>query len=157
MIRLTSHSPRETQEAGRRLAAFLKPGDIVLLRGYLGTGKTILAKGIAQGLGVSSRAITSSSFILFKEHRTKRFPLYHFDLYRLKTLDEVVMAGFKDYLWGSGVSVVEWPERFERFFGDCLTVDLSITGEMTRMLIVGGRGKRPKEILKLLRHEYHRG
>ncbi|MDQ7041731.1 MAG: tRNA (adenosine(37)-N6)-threonylcarbamoyltransferase complex ATPase subunit type 1 TsaE [Rhodothermus sp.] len=106
-------SPEATLTLGRRLAKHLGPGDVVALYGDLGTGKTQLVKGIAAGLGIPETAVSSPTFTLVHEYRGGRLPLYHFDAYRLRTLEEFYDLGYEEYFYGDGVSVVEWADRIE--------------------------------------------
>lgn len=109
--RLMSQSVKQTQRFGALLGALLRAGDVVLLQGELGAGKTALTQGIGSGMGVRG-VINSPTFTILKEY-TGRLPLYHFDLYRIEDPDEVYSLGFEDYLSGDGVSIVEWAERGE--------------------------------------------
>ena len=108
-LELTSHSPEQTQKLGVRIGELALPGDTFLLVGDLGAGKTCLTQGIAWGLGIKEYA-ASPSFIVVRE-LYGRLPLYHIDLYRLDHLEEIVELGLDDYLYGSGVCVVEWAEK----------------------------------------------
>lgn len=138
---IATRSEAATQSVGRALAPLSAPGDVVVLSGDLGAGKTQLTKGLAAGLGVAE-TVTSPTFNILLVH-DGRIPLYHFDLYRLddaKQLDDL------DY-WGTleadGVSVVEWGDRFERAMpDDGLVVRISITGDDERTLEVTARGLR---------------
>jgi tRNA threonylcarbamoyladenosine biosynthesis protein TsaE len=108
---MRSATVKQTRRLGKALGALLAPGDVVLLEGELGAGKTALTQGIGAGLGVRA-VINSPTFTILKEY-TGRLPLYHFDLYRIETPDEVYALGFEDYFSGEGVCVVEWAERGE--------------------------------------------
>lgn len=110
-IMLRSESAERTRRLGELLGALLQPGDMLLLTGDLGAGKTTLTQGIGAGLGVKG-VINSPTFTLLKEYEG-RLPLYHFDLYRIESPDEVYSLGFEDYFQTDGVSVVEWAERGE--------------------------------------------
>ncbi len=112
MATIISHSPEQTSEIGRRLAVELRPGDVLALAGDLGAGKTQFAKGIAAGLGIETD-VTSPTFTLIHEY-PGRLPLYHIDLYRLESEEEVLGIGIDDYLDGDGVTVVEWADKFAR-------------------------------------------
>jgi tRNA threonylcarbamoyladenosine biosynthesis protein TsaE len=101
----------ETQQLGILLGELLAPGDVVLLEGDLGTGKTAFAQGIGRGLKVA-QTINSPTFTILKEY-SGRLPLYHFDLYRVDRPEEFSLLGFEDYFASDGVCVVEWPERAE--------------------------------------------
>ena len=107
-----SESPEETLEFAGNLAAELRAGDIITLDGDLGAGKTVFSKGIAKGLGVSEE-VTSPTFIIMQSYSGGRLPLYHFDVYRLEDSDELLETGAEDYLFGDGVSVIEWAELIE--------------------------------------------
>lgn len=111
-VELRSGSADETRLLGEALGALLAPGDLVLLEGDLGAGKTALTQGIGRGLGVAG-TINSPTFTLLKEYEG-RLPLYHFDLYRIEDPDELLTLGFEDYFTDDGVCVVEWAERGER-------------------------------------------
>ena len=91
------------------LAAALEPGDIIAMFGNLGTGKTTLSKYIAEGLGVTE-ALSSPTFNIVKEYRSGRLPLFHFDVYRLSSGDDLVDIGAEDYLYGDGVCLIEWAD-----------------------------------------------
>ena len=108
-ITLTSRSPEETRQLGAIIGRLASPGDVLLLTGKLGAGKTCLTQGIAAGLGTDEGAL-SSSFVIMREIKG-RLPLYHIDLYRLENIGEIADLGLDDYLCGQGLSVVEWAER----------------------------------------------
>lgn len=108
MIR--THSPAETRDLGRRLAQLLRPGDVLLLYGDLGAGKSELTRGIARGLGVTG-PVASPSFTILNVYDEGRMPLYHFDWYRLNSAEELYEMGMDEYLGGDGVAVVEWPTQ----------------------------------------------
>lgn len=110
MVSLISDSEDKTFRAGQTAAKYLKPGDVVALSGRLGAGKTVFAKGLAKGLGVTAE-VSSPTFNIVREYEGGR-PLYHFDFYRLNNMDELLDIGFEDYLYGKGVCVVEWADLF---------------------------------------------
>jgi len=123
-----SRSEDETQELGRRLASVLRDGDVVLIVGELGTGKTCLAKGLARGLGVGEKVL-SPTFTLLREYKG-RIPLFHLDAYRLEGPWDLFDLGIEEYLEGEGVLLVEWGDRARNFFpGDFLEVRLEFTDE----------------------------
>jgi tRNA threonylcarbamoyladenosine biosynthesis protein TsaE len=105
---MITRTPEETQAIGEALAAGLKPGDTLLLEGDLGAGKTVFARGVARGLGITE-AITSPTFTLLHVYRG-RLPLYHMDLYRLDGDEAFYQAGLEEYIGGDGVALVEWPD-----------------------------------------------
>ncbi len=110
MRTLTTHTEGETWALGQRLGAVLRAGDVVLLTGELGAGKSVLARGIARGMGVTG-PLPSPTFTLMAQHIGARCPLYHMDLYRLADEEEFFAAGLEEYAGGDGVAVIEWPER----------------------------------------------
>jgi tRNA threonylcarbamoyladenosine biosynthesis protein TsaE len=109
--RLTTASAEETAAAGERLGARLGPGDVVALTGELGAGKTCFVQGIVRGLGVTGGA-TSPTFVLVNEYRG-RLPVHHVDVYRTRSLTELLDLGIEDLLGGSGVTLIEWADRCE--------------------------------------------
>ncbi|MFC1993592.1 tRNA (adenosine(37)-N6)-threonylcarbamoyltransferase complex ATPase subunit type 1 TsaE [Chloroflexota bacterium] len=108
-LELVSHNAEQTQKIGTRIGELARPGDIFLLVGELGTGKTCLTQGIAWGLGIKEYAM-SPSFVIVRE-LYGRLPLYHADLYRLDNIEEIAELGLDEYLYGGGVCVVEWAEK----------------------------------------------
>lgn len=100
----------DTKRFGIKLAQKLKPGDIVALIGDLGTGKTYLTKSIAEGLGITEM-ITSPTFTIVREYISGRIPLYHFDVYRLSSPEEMYELGYEEYFFGQGVCVIEWADK----------------------------------------------
>ncbi len=108
-LELLSARPEETREIGRRIGELAKAGDLYLLVGNLGAGKTCLTQGIAWGLGIKG-FISSPSFVIMREHKG-RLSLYHVDLYRMQSVNEIRDLGLDDYLYGKGVCVIEWANR----------------------------------------------
>lgn len=109
----TLHTPDETFEWGRHLAAELHEGDVIALCGNLGAGKTQTTKGIVAGLEALEE-VTSPTFTLVHEYTSGRLPVYHFDFYRMESEGEVVSLGWDEYLDEPGVMIVEWADRFPR-------------------------------------------
>ncbi|HEY7984699.1 MAG TPA: tRNA (adenosine(37)-N6)-threonylcarbamoyltransferase complex ATPase subunit type 1 TsaE [Ktedonobacterales bacterium] len=146
---LVSPSRRETLRLGERLGRATEPGDLILLRGDLGAGKTTLTQGIARGLGVSG-AVNSPTFTLIKEY-AGRLPLYHIDLYRLDDLAQVEELGIEDYLERGGVSVVEWADRGEPLWPPSwLGIALRADGPYRRRLTLGYAGARGRALCAAL-------
>ena len=110
--RFITNGPEETEALGARLARALEPGAVVAFTGDLGAGKTAFVRGLARGLGVQDR-VTSPTFTIVNEYEGGRLPLFHFDLYRLGSADELFDIGWEDYLARGGVCAVEWSERME--------------------------------------------
>ena len=113
-VSLISNSEEETKLCAHKLAGQLKAGDIVFLQGELGSGKTTFVKGLAQAFKVNSKKVNSPTFVLMNYYKGK-LPIYHFDLYRLGSAQEIDTLDFDDYLYGPGITVIEWPERLEKF------------------------------------------
>ena len=109
-MEIISNSPAETRALGRRLAEKLAPGTVIAFTGDLGAGKTALISGLAEGLGVTDR-VTSPTFTIVNEYEGGRLPLFHFDLYRLGSSEELYDIGWDDYLVRGGVCAVEWSEN----------------------------------------------
>ena len=132
----------DTQRAGQSFARILRSGDIVLLTGPLGAGKTTFAKGVAQGLGVTER-VTSPTFAMVREHRCENDlgiqTLQHCDVYRVESLDEVLDLALGELVEESAVALVEWGELAESVIGrEVLRVSFEIDEDDTRTLLVGG-------------------
>ncbi len=106
-----SHSPEETQALGETWGRAAASGLVIAVTGDLGAGKTQLAKGVARGLGVTSR-VHSPTFALVNQYEGGRLPFFHVDLYRLDTPDQIIAAGLEEYFHPDGVSVIEWAERW---------------------------------------------
>jgi len=148
-MKILSGSARETLAIGRTIAGLAKAGDIICLFGQLGSGKTVLAKGIAQGLRVKGKEVISPSFVLLREYDSGKLPLYHFDLYRLKGVQEVLDLGYEEYLFGQGLSVIEWADRLKVLEPkEALSIRLSVLGGSKRELVFSAKGKRHKALLK---------
>lgn len=135
---------------GASLAKYLEPGDIICLKGNLGSGKTTLTKGIASGLGVNKAKVTSSSFVLIRQHLEGRLPLFHLDLYRLQEVGDIAALGYEEYFYDKGVSVIEWAENLDCLMPkEHLMVELAYGREDDkRVLKFLARGLRYKELLR---------
>jgi tRNA threonylcarbamoyladenosine biosynthesis protein TsaE len=137
---LTTCSPEETQGLGINIGSAASPGDIYLLVGTLGTGKTCLTQGIAWGLGIREYAV-SPSFVLVRELHG-RLPLYHIDLYRLGNIKEIMELGLEEYLHASGVCVIEWAERGLSILpAEHLLIEISYLSDTGRCFQLLPRGK----------------
>ena len=157
-----SHSEEQTQRLGMRLGELLQGGELILLEGQLGTGKTTFTQGLALGLDITEN-INSPTFTLLKEYagqprqaKAGALPrvgpaLYHFDLYRLDDPAEIFDLGFEDYFYGNGVCVVEWADRADLFWpADHLRVCLKMLSETKRSLLFLATGARYSELLQKL-------
>lgn len=145
VVSFTTCGEAATQACGQSLAALLRPGDVLLLSGDLGAGKTQLTKGIGHGLGVAE-PVTSPTFNILLVHEG-RIPLYHLDLYRLNDAEELVDLDYYATVEGDGVAVVEWGDRFaEAAPADGVTVEIHIIGDDERRLDVAALGTRGREL-----------
>ncbi len=147
---LVTHSPEETQELGRRLGGLARAGDVFLLLGNLGAGKTCLTQGIAWGLGIEEYAL-SPSFVIMRELHG-RLPLYHIDLYRLDRIEESVDLGLDEYLYGRGICVVEWAEKALSIMPpERLLVRISYLSDTERHFSLEPAGQRYAELVLRLK------
>lgn len=151
MFSVITSSPEQTRRIGELLGARLGPGDTVCLYGDLGAGKTSLSYGIAQGLEVQTRYITSPTFTFVNEY-AGRAPFYHIDLYRLKDPGELENIGFEEYIDSDGVTVIEWAERAENALPvERLSVYLSFVSENSREIGFLAEGERYEKMLEQVR------
>ncbi|MBR1819998.1 MAG: tRNA (adenosine(37)-N6)-threonylcarbamoyltransferase complex ATPase subunit type 1 TsaE [Clostridia bacterium] len=127
-MRYTTHSESDTLSFAARLSPMLAAGDTVLLVGDLGAGKSVLARGIARGMGIAG-PMPSPTFTLMVPYEAGGRKLYHFDLYRLSDPDEYYAAGLDEFVGGDGVAVVEWPQMAELDPVPALTITLTRTGD----------------------------
>lgn len=136
-MRFTSSSHQETFDLGFRIGKACTPGTIVSLRGSLGAGKTVFAKGIAKALEITE-AIVSPTFTLMQEYEGA-LPLYHMDLYRISGTDEFEMIGGEEMLYGNGVTLIEWSEKIQEMLPDgTIFVDISIMPDTKREITIEG-------------------
>lgn len=134
-----SSSPEETHQFAKDLAAKLKAGDVVALTGELGAGKTCFTKGLAEALGVTEYVKSPSFTILniYNENKKDCLPFYHIDLYRIENKLELVDLGLDEYVYGKGITVIEWAERIEdELPPNTIRVELSYEGETSRRIVV---------------------
>lgn len=146
-LTLRSVSTEQTREIGERLGRLLEAGDVLVLTGDLGAGKTQLTKGIARAMGVEGE-VTSPTFALEAVHEGTQMPLYHFDLYRLHDADELGDAGLWDVLGGDGPCVIEWGEQFADEIGD-ERLDVFVT----RLEEQAAPGEEPERSVRLVAHD----
>ncbi len=134
-MKITSAGVEDTIAIGKKLAKSLKRGDVVALIGDLGSGKTMLTKGIAEGLGVKNpRYVNSPTFVIIKEYKGK-LPLYHFDLYRLNHSTLLDSESYEEYFYGDGVTVIEWADKIRKLLPKkVIEVKLKVSGENERKI-----------------------
>ena len=146
---IISQSVSDTLNLGKVIAGNTRAGDIVCLFGELGSGKTVLAKGIASGLGISSEEIISPTFIILRQYQGRRLALYHFDLYRLKDSHDILALGYEEYFYGQGLTVIEWADRLKYLLPkEYLGVKLLVKDEHKRSIKLEAFGRRYEELLK---------
>lgn len=145
-LEFISHSPEQTQELGENIGRLAMAGDIYLLIGNLGAGKTCLTQGIARGLDIEDTYVASPSFVLVRELHG-RLPLYHIDLYRLNRIEEISELGLDDYLYGQGVCVIEWAEKGLGILpGEHLLIEIKYISDNERQIRLKPAGRRYLEL-----------
>ncbi len=153
-LSIITHSPEQTREIGSIIGGLAHPGELLLLVGDLGTGKTCLVQGIAWGMGLSTYA-SSPSFVLAREY-PGNINLYHIDLYRLSNLEEITDLGIDDYLYGEGVCVVEWAEKAMTLFPqEHLLIELEHMAENERKLRFQAKGQRCTELINQVKKRWN--
>ena len=113
-----SKSEQQTREVAHKFASGLKRGDIVLLQGDLGAGKTAFVKGVVEFFHGDKSQVTSPTFTIVNEYELENVVIYHFDLYRLEKQDELYNIGFEEYFYSDAICFIEWPERADNFFNE---------------------------------------
>ena len=153
LLSVVSDGESQTLDLGEKLGRLLQQPTMILLRGDLGAGKTVFARGIARGLGVDPQIpITSPTFTLMN-HYQARLDLYHFDLYRLSDPDELIELGFDEYAYGSGVALVEWPEKLNNLETPGLWVTITRIDAERREIVFNLQGDINEELIDAL-HEF---
>jgi len=129
---VVTRSPEETIALGRSIGQYLQAGDIVAFYGTLGSGKTHLIKGVASAFGIAPEQVSSPTFAIVQEY-SGSLPIYHMDAYRIRSLDELLELGVEEYLYGEGLTLIEWPERMEALLPEhTLRLELRHFGEGER-------------------------
>ena len=132
-----THSPAQTEAVGEALGKVLQPGTVVAYRGDLGAGKTAFTRGLARGLG-AAESVTSPTYTIVNEYLSGRMPLFHFDMYRLASSDDLFDIGWEDYLERGGVCAVEWSENVADAMEDAIFVTIEKCSEDSRRITVEG-------------------
>lgn len=152
-MKIVSYSVNDTLRIGRVISRHLKEGDILCLFGELGSGKTVLTKGIALGLGIAKNSIISPTFVLIRQYHKAKLPLFHFDLYRLKGDAEIMGLGYHEYFYDEAVTVIEWANKLNYLMPkECLKVKLQIESFKKRIFKFTSLGRRHRELLSRI-HE----
>ena len=132
-----TNSPEETEQIGEKLAMQLQPGDVLAYRGDLGAGKTAFTRGLARGLGYAE-PVTSPTYTIVNEYLGGRLPLFHFDMYRLRSAEDLWDIGWEDYLERKGVCAVEWSENVADAMEDAIVITIDKLSEQQRKITVEG-------------------
>ncbi|HIQ67545.1 MAG TPA: tRNA (adenosine(37)-N6)-threonylcarbamoyltransferase complex ATPase subunit type 1 TsaE [Candidatus Faecousia excrementigallinarum] len=132
-----THSPEQTEALGEALGKVLSPGAVVAYTGDLGAGKTAFTRGLAKGLG-ASEPVTSPTYTIVNEYLSGRIPLFHFDMYRLRSSEDLFDIGWEDYLERGGVCALEWSENVADALENPIRVQLEKTGESSRRITIEG-------------------
>ena len=130
-------TPRQTEEVGAALASRLRPGDVIAYVGGLGAGKTAFTRGLARGLGITD-SVTSPTYTIVNEYPGGRMPLFHFDMYRLGSADDLFDIGWEDYLERGGVCAVEWSENVTEAMENAIWVRIERVDDDTRRITIEG-------------------
>ena len=136
-MQYTTTSPAETEKIGSALGKILQPGTILAYRGDLGAGKTAFTRGLARGLGCTDM-VTSPTYTIVNEYLGGRIPLFHFDMYRLRSSDDLWDIGWEDYLDRGGICAVEWSENVEEAMEGAISVTIEKLGEDARRITIEG-------------------
>lgn len=137
-MQFITKSPEETERLGERLGRTLHGGEVIAYLGDLGAGKTAFTRGLARGLDIPMR-VTSPTYTIVNEYTGGRLPLFHFDMYRLGSSDELFDIGWEDYLLRGGVCAVEWSENVRDAMENAITVAIEKTDDETRRIMIEGR------------------
>ena len=132
-----TNSPAETEKIGASLGKIIKPGTVIAYRGDLGAGKTAFTRGLARGLG-STELVTSPTYTIVNEYLGGHCPLFHFDMYRLASSDDLWDIGWEDYLDRNGICAVEWSENVEDALEDPIIITIEKLGEESRRITIEG-------------------
>ena len=138
-MKFTSRSVQETIQIGKKFAKDLGVGDVVCLEGDLGAGKTHFVKGVSEHFGIDEEKVNSPTFTLINEY-SGEIPVYHFDCYRLKSVNEALEIGIEEYLYGDGVSIIEWPSKIKELIpDDAIQIEIKHSGTSERSILISDR------------------
>ena len=156
-MEVTTTQAKETGTLGERLGQLLEPGDLIALEGDLGAGKTVFVQGLARGLGVTD-LVNSPTYVIIQTY-DGRLPLFHFDVYRLGSGDELEELGYEEFFYGSGVTVVEWAQLIESYLpSHHLTIKITLgPGENDRAITFIPQGSRYEKLVEELSRDASAG
>lgn len=136
-MRYLTNGPEETEALGAKLASCLRPGDVIAYTGDLGAGKTAFTRGLAAGLACQE-PVSSPTYTIVNEYLSGKMPLFHFDMYRLGSSDELFDIGWEDYLARGGICAVEWSENVADAMEDAILVHIRRISDMQREIVIEG-------------------
>lgn len=149
LLQFKTNNATETEELGRKLGEALKGGEVIAMTGDLGAGKTTMTKALAKGLGIDDH-VTSPTFTILNEYEG-RLKLFHFDVYRIDDIEEMYDLGFEEYIYGDGVSIIEWSNLIKEILpDDTINIEILATDDEKRNIKISGRGKKFDNLSKEL-------
>lgn len=137
----SSNSAKETEEIAEEFAKKLRPGDVIAFEGGMGAGKTAFTRGLSRGLGLDEKEVSSPTFAIVNEYKSDNVTLYHFDMYRIETMDDLFQTGFFDYLDTNAILAIEWSENIYSALPPeaiCVTIEKDEKDENKRKIIIKG-------------------
>lgn len=154
-LHIQTNGVGETVMLGHRIGLLLQRGDVIALTGEFGAGKTHIVKGIAEGLGIKDRSVVTSPSYVLMNHYRGRLPIYHFDVYRLESADQMYDIDCMEFFWGDGVSVVEWADKIMECLPDeHIRIIMRTVNQTSREILISYQGERYKDFMKGLRGEF---
>jgi tRNA threonylcarbamoyladenosine biosynthesis protein TsaE len=155
MVEMISPTPQKTERIGSVLGKMLEGGEIIALSGELGSGKTTLVRGIAQGMGFNRDEIASPSFTLINEYEGP-LPLFHIDLYRLDGETDLYEIGYEEYIGGNGAVVIEWADKVPQAVPkECLWITLKYLDDKRREIVMWAKGEKYDKLIEELRKKLY--
>ncbi len=149
-MKIVTNSPKDTKNMAKEISKILDDGDVVILEGPLGVGKTTFIKGVIAALGVNEKKVRSPSFTIIKEYSTKKKRIFHIDLYRINKTEELFNLGYEDYFYEpEGITFIEWGERIENILPKYIKIRMRFVGKNRRSVMFVMRGYRKTEFKRI--------